>query len=102
MALRVGLFAGWSAFCFASIAEYYFFEEFKSRFNTVAVDYLLFPHEVFVNIWDGGICDNRSDVGHEFYQPFSFENLEGVSKRSSRNAEFAALSRELRAGAFQL
>src|SRR5437879_5443653 len=63
IALRLWLFIAWTLFCFGSIAEYYFFEEFKSRFNTVAVDYLLFPHEVFVNIWDAypvgwviGIC----------------------------------------------
>lgn len=37
---------------FQSVAERYFFEEFKSRFNTVSVDYLLYPHEVFINIWD--------------------------------------------------
>src|SRR6267143_6702236 len=61
--LRLCLLVAWSLFCFGSIAEYYFFEEFKSRFNTVAVDYLLFPHEVFINIWDAypvgwviGIC----------------------------------------------
>jgi len=42
----------WQAQIFLSFAEYYFFDEFKSRFNTVAVDYLLYPHEVFVNIWD--------------------------------------------------
>jgi phosphoglycerol transferase MdoB-like AlkP superfamily enzyme len=36
---------------FFLFVEYYFFEEFKSRFNTVAVDYLLYPHEVFINIW---------------------------------------------------
>ncbi|HSU55398.1 MAG TPA: hypothetical protein VLT36_15185, partial [Candidatus Dormibacteraeota bacterium] len=42
--------------CFAQIfllfVEYFFFEEFRSRFNTVAVDYLLYPKEVFVNIWE--------------------------------------------------
>src|SRR2546425_1150196 len=42
--------------CFAQIfllfVEFFFFEEFKSRFNTVAVDYLLYPQEVFVNIWE--------------------------------------------------
>jgi phosphoglycerol transferase MdoB-like AlkP superfamily enzyme len=32
--------------------EFGFFEEFRSRFNTVAVDYVLYPTEVFVNIWD--------------------------------------------------
>ena len=34
------------------VTEYYFFDEFKSRFNTVAIDYLLFPHEVFTNLWE--------------------------------------------------
>jgi phosphoglycerol transferase MdoB-like AlkP superfamily enzyme len=38
-------------FLFLLAVEYFFFEEFKSRFNTVAVDYLIYPHEVFVNIW---------------------------------------------------
>src|SRR5438445_101714 len=42
--------------CFAQIfllfVEFFFFDEFKSRFNTVAVDYLFFPQEVFVNIWE--------------------------------------------------
>jgi Phosphoglycerol transferase and related proteins, alkaline phosphatase superfamily len=42
--------------CFVQIfllfVEFFFFEEFKSRFNTVAVDYLIYPKEVFVNIWE--------------------------------------------------
>jgi phosphoglycerol transferase MdoB-like AlkP superfamily enzyme len=42
--------------CFTQIfllfVEFFFFEEFRSRFNTVAVDYLLYPREVFVNIWE--------------------------------------------------
>ncbi len=37
---------------FARVSEWFFFDEFNARFNTVAVDYLLFPTEVFVNIWD--------------------------------------------------
>jgi phosphoglycerol transferase MdoB-like AlkP superfamily enzyme len=32
--------------------EFFFFDEFNSRFNFVAVEYLIYPHEVFVNIWD--------------------------------------------------
>jgi phosphoglycerol transferase MdoB-like AlkP superfamily enzyme len=32
--------------------EWFFFDEFSARFNTVAVDYLIFPHEVFVNLWE--------------------------------------------------
>lgn len=46
-----GLFVFWTVQVFLAAAEYFFFEEFKSRYNTVAVDYLLYPHEVFVNIW---------------------------------------------------
>jgi len=54
-------------FAFAQIfllfVEFFFFDEFKSRFNTVAVDYLLYPREVFINIWQSyhvglvvGVC----------------------------------------------
>lgn len=42
----------WVVQVFLLCAEYYFFDEFKSRFNTVAVDYLMYPSEVFINIWD--------------------------------------------------
>jgi phosphoglycerol transferase MdoB-like AlkP superfamily enzyme len=41
----------WFGQTFVLFVEYYFFEEFRSRFNTVAVDYLQYPREVFVNIW---------------------------------------------------
>ncbi len=37
---------------FLFFTEYFFFEEFNSRFNSVAVDYLIYPTEVFVNIWE--------------------------------------------------
>ena len=47
-----GFFLFWLVQVFLFFTEYYFFEEFRSRFNTVAVDYLLYPTEVFVNIWD--------------------------------------------------
>jgi len=50
---------GWSlvgAFVFGMLfvlaAEVAFFEEFDSRFNFVAVNYLLYPTEVFTNIWE--------------------------------------------------
>ncbi len=42
----------WFVEIFLLFVEYFFFEEFRSRFNTVAVDYLQYPKEVFVNIWD--------------------------------------------------
>lgn len=38
--------------CFNAISEYFFFEEFNARFNHIALDYLIYPREVFVNIWD--------------------------------------------------
>ena len=48
----------WSGFAITLFAltylgavEYFFFDEFDSRFNFVAVEYLIYPHEVFVNIW---------------------------------------------------
>src|SRR5258706_5327456 len=37
---------------FIFIAEIGFFDEFNARFNTVAVDYLIYPQEVVINIWD--------------------------------------------------
>jgi len=46
-----GCFVFWFAQVFLLFVEFFFFEEFQSRFNTVAVDYLLYPYEVFVNIW---------------------------------------------------
>lgn len=42
----------WFGQTFVFFVEYFFFDEFRSRFNTVAVDYLQYPKEVFINIWD--------------------------------------------------
>lgn len=50
--LLTGFFLFWLVEVFLLVVEFFFFDEFRSRFNTVAVDYLLYPHEVFVNIWD--------------------------------------------------
>jgi phosphoglycerol transferase MdoB-like AlkP superfamily enzyme len=47
-----GFFLFWCIQIFLYFVEYYFFEEFKSRFNTVAVDYLAAPREVAGNIWE--------------------------------------------------
>lgn len=40
------------ALLYLSVAEYFFFEEFDARFNLVAVDYLIYPTEVLINIWE--------------------------------------------------
>ncbi len=45
-------FLFWFIQIFLLFVEFFFFDEFKSRFNTVAVDYLLYPREVFINIWE--------------------------------------------------
>ena len=37
---------------FLNVAEFYFFDEFNARFNLIAVDYLIYPHEVLINIWE--------------------------------------------------
>ena len=45
-------FTFWFAQIFLLFTEFFFFDEFKSRFNTVAVDYLENPREVLINIWE--------------------------------------------------
>jgi phosphoglycerol transferase MdoB-like AlkP superfamily enzyme len=37
---------------YLACVEYFFFEEFSSRMNLVAVDYLMSPTEVMINIWE--------------------------------------------------
>ena len=49
--VRTALLAlAFSLLVFDAIAEYLYFEEFDARFNHIAVDYLLYPTEVFTNI----------------------------------------------------
>jgi phosphoglycerol transferase MdoB-like AlkP superfamily enzyme len=48
--LIAGAFAWMFALGFASVAEYFFFEEFDARLNLVAVDYLMYPTEVVGDI----------------------------------------------------
>lgn len=50
--LSVGFLLFWGVAFFLLLADGFFFDEFKSRFNTVAVDYLIYPHEVFSSLWD--------------------------------------------------
>lgn len=37
---------------FTAVSEIIFWEEFESRFNFIAVDYLVYTHEVIGNIWE--------------------------------------------------
>lgn len=47
---RLAVGGGCMVAVFLVISEWYFFVEFESRFNTVAIDYLIYPHEVFTNL----------------------------------------------------
>jgi len=44
-------FAGCFAALLLAVSEWLFWEEFGGRFNFIAVDYLLYTHEVLANIW---------------------------------------------------
>jgi phosphoglycerol transferase MdoB-like AlkP superfamily enzyme len=52
---RAATVAWFFAACFAAlllgVAEWLFWDEFGGRFNFIAVDYLLYTHEVLANIW---------------------------------------------------
>jgi len=50
--LAAGFVLTISGFVFLAVAEYFFFEEFDARFNLVAFDYLIYPTEVFLDIWE--------------------------------------------------
>ena len=54
-AYRLATLVGFGVACFATlllaVAEWLFWEEFGARFNFIAVDYLLYTHEVLGNIW---------------------------------------------------
>ena len=50
--LRVSLALIAFGLIYLCATEYFFFDEFNSRFNYVAVEYLIYPTEVFINIWE--------------------------------------------------
>ena len=50
--LATGFVVTLAGLVFLGVAEYFFFEEFDARFNLVAFDYLVYPAEVFVDIWE--------------------------------------------------
>ncbi|HEY6011968.1 MAG TPA: LTA synthase family protein, partial [Nitrospirota bacterium] len=48
--IRLTFFAVLSVFLFDAVAEYLFFDEFGTRFNFIAIDYLVYTREVVRNI----------------------------------------------------
>ena len=47
-----GVVLAWMVQAFLFVSEGFFFDEFLSRFNTVAIDYLIYPTEVVMNLWE--------------------------------------------------
>lgn len=50
--LQLGLFAALYLLVFIAVSEWVFWDEFESRFNFIAVDYLVYTNEVLGNIWE--------------------------------------------------
>ncbi len=50
--LGVMLWAAIFGLFYLAAVQFFFFLEFDARFNLVAVDYLIYPHEILVNIWE--------------------------------------------------
>lgn len=46
------LWIAYAVMVFEAFIEYFFFEEFNARFNNIAVDYVLYPHEVVGNVFE--------------------------------------------------
>lgn len=89
----------WFSQVFSWVAEYFFFDEFHSRFNTVAVDYILYPYEVFVNLWESypvvkgvSICIILSILLTKFTYRFYLQAKEFESPLHTRSLEFGVLA----------
>lgn len=51
--IRAAVIAGFTALTvFGAFVEFFYFEEFDARFNNIAVDYVLYPHEVVGNVFE--------------------------------------------------
>jgi phosphoglycerol transferase MdoB-like AlkP superfamily enzyme len=50
--LKIFYFVFLFTIVFAAFAEWFFFEEFQTRFNFIAVDYLIYTQEVIANIFE--------------------------------------------------
>lgn len=50
--LQTGFLASVYLLLFVAVSEWIFWEEFESRFNFIAVDYLVYTNEVLGNIWE--------------------------------------------------
>lgn len=79
-------------FLFLGVIEYVYFQEFDTRLDFVAVNYLIYPREVFVNIWESfpivkisGLTAAAALAVFGIVRPFISKSLEtgaGVFRRS--------------------
>lgn len=92
---------------YLAVVELFFFGEFSARFNFVAVDYLIFPHEVFINLWDtypvlqvmiGALL--VSGIGIWFLRKTYWRMLAVETRRSARFAPVAFLITLVIAGGY--
>ena len=83
----------YAASIFHAVAQWFFFEEFEARFNHIALDYLLYPHEVFANLYE-------SYAVPQFAAAALAAGVLGswVATRSLRDTTFASLPWNLRFG----
>ena len=79
------------AMFYLNAVEFFFFQEFDGRFNLVAVDYLIYPHEVFINIWQsypvGRVMLFMATIGSLlllFFWPVIRSSMEAQTKFRSR------------------
>ncbi len=50
--IHAGLLFNFGVILFLLCSEYLFFDEFQSRFNYIAFEYLIYPTEVVTNLWE--------------------------------------------------
>jgi phosphoglycerol transferase MdoB-like AlkP superfamily enzyme len=96
-----GLFALITALVFDGVAEYLFFDEFGTRFNFIAIDYLVYTREVLGNINEsypltaifGGVLVLSLLVFMSLrkYVGFSFESRSSFLQRARMGLVFAVL-----------
>ncbi|HEX9180775.1 MAG TPA: sulfatase-like hydrolase/transferase [Burkholderiales bacterium] len=93
--IYLGSFLTLFGLLYLGAVEYFFFDEFDGRFNFVAVDYLIYPHEVFVNIWDSypvgrvlAVVAACAVLGISVLRPMVVHSLEARSTLRERSLPF--------------
>ena len=82
---------------FNLISEYFFFQEFKDRYNFIAVDYLVYTNEVLANIWESYSVGKfitvifLSAIGGTFAVAKIFQNI-SLNKVSNKNKGYLLIS----------